>query len=180
MTFDEFIELRKQGKVSAGIDNSTALQLIDSLPRRYQSAHTFWSWVWMLSIPAFICVAIFIKWWAGLLLLIFVTPTISKSVKQSASQFVLEHASENQDFFEKLTKNNLLVFRRIERGTKAEKTEETKQASSTFPCRVLTQEERESSPRWSQMTPEQRAEFDRKQEEKLAKGEKQEENKPQD
>jgi hypothetical protein len=110
MTYEEFIQRRKAGTVSAGIDNSTALKLIDHLPKRYQAAHIFWSWVWILSVPIFICVSIFWKWWAGLLLLIFVTPMIFRATKQSAAQFVLEHAQENKEFFDKLVENNLLVF----------------------------------------------------------------------
>ena len=65
----------------------------------------------MLSIPAFICVAIFYKWWVGLLLLVFITPTIFSSTKKSAAQFVLEHATENEDFFIFLVERDWLVFR---------------------------------------------------------------------
>ena len=112
MTYEEFINLRSQNKISAGIDNSTALRLIDYLPKRHRAAHHFWSWVWMLSIPAFIGVAIVWKWWVGLLLLVFVTPMIFSTVKKSAAQIVLEHASENSDFFNMLAEKNLLVFRK--------------------------------------------------------------------
>lgn len=111
MTHEEFLRLRKAGKIAAGIDNSAAIRLIDRLPRRYQAAHHFWSWVWMLSIPGFIAVAILVKWWLGLLLLVFVTPLISSSVKRSAAQFVLEHATNDAEFFDLLVSNDLLVFR---------------------------------------------------------------------
>jgi hypothetical protein len=111
MTHEEFIALHGDGKVKAGIDQSTAIRLIDRLPKRYQAAHAFWSWVWMLSIPGFIAVAVFFKWWVGLLLLFFVTPTISASVKRSAAQFVLEHAEENEEFFTMLVERDLLTFK---------------------------------------------------------------------
>jgi len=111
MTYEEFIQRRQAGTISAGINNSAALGLIDYPPKRYQAAHAFWSWVWMLSIPGFICVSIFWKWWAGLLLLFFVTPAISSAIKKSAGQFVLEHAQDNREFFEELVRNNLLVFK---------------------------------------------------------------------
>ena len=111
MTHQEFLRLRAAGKISAGIDNSSALRLVKSLPKRYQAAHTFWSWVWMLSIPGFIAVSVFYKWWVGVLLLFVVTPVISTSVKKSAAEFVLEHATDNKDFFDLLVSNNLLVFR---------------------------------------------------------------------
>jgi len=65
----------------------------------------------MLSIPGFIAVSVFYKWWVGVLLLFVVTPVISTSVKKSAAEFVLEHATDNKDFFDLLVSNNLLVFR---------------------------------------------------------------------
>jgi hypothetical protein len=111
MTHEGFILRRQAGTITAGIDNATALQLIDHLPRRYRAALTFWSWVWMLSVPAFVCVSIFGKWWAGLLLLFLVTPMIFRATKKSASQFVLQHAEDNKEFFDKLVENNLLVFK---------------------------------------------------------------------
>jgi len=111
MTYEEFIQRRQAGTIHAGIHTSTALRLIDDLPKRYQAAHLFWSWVWMLSIPGFICVSIFWKWWAGLLLLFLVTPAIFGATKKSAARFVLEHAEESKEFFERLVEENILVFR---------------------------------------------------------------------
>jgi len=45
MNYQEFIKLRKKGKISAGIENSTALKLVEYLPKRYRAAVFFWSWV---------------------------------------------------------------------------------------------------------------------------------------
>ena len=111
MTYEEFVEKNSQNKVSAGIDNTVALILIKQLSKRYRAAHLFWSWIWVLSIPAFICVAIFYKWWVGLLLLAIITPMISRSTKESAAQFVLSHAIENKNFFNLLLERDLLIFR---------------------------------------------------------------------
>lgn len=111
MTHQEFVAMRKAGTIKAGIDQSTALKLTDYLPKQYQAAHIFWSWVWVLSIPGFIAVAIFVKWWIGLLLLFIVTPMIKNGVKQSAAQFALQHAQDNEEFFDMLVSNNVLVFR---------------------------------------------------------------------
>lgn len=108
MTHEDFLSRRRRGTIAAGIDNSIAMRLIDRLPTRYQAAHHFWSWVWMLSIPGFIAVAILVKWWVGVLLLVFVTPMIFSSVKRSAAQFV---AAEDREFYDLLVSNNLLVFR---------------------------------------------------------------------
>ncbi len=112
MTYTDYKTLRFEGRILAGLENSTALRLIEHLPKRYQYAHLFWSWVWMLSIPAFICVSIFYKWWVGLLLLVTVTPIISRATKKSAAEFVLEHAENNEEFFNLLVEKNLLIFKR--------------------------------------------------------------------
>ena len=111
MTWTEYKTLRKAGKLRAGIDQSVALGLVKYLPTNFQAAHAFWSWVWMLSIPGFICVAIFVKWWVGLLFLVFGTPAIFRATKQSAAQFVLQHAEADEQFFNRLTDHNLLDFR---------------------------------------------------------------------
>lgn len=113
MTHEEFIQKRKAGTIAAGIDRSTALKLIDYLPKRYQYAHIFWSWIWGLSIPAFICVSIFYKWWLGLLLLFIVTPLIFHSIKKASADFVFEYAEENKEFFDMLVKNNILIFKDV-------------------------------------------------------------------
>ena len=113
MTYEEFLEGRRTGNVKISISPSLAMKLVDHLPKRYQAAHIFWSWVWMLSIPAFIGVSIFWKWWAGILLLFFLTPAISTAVKKSAAQFVLEHAAEDEEFFTRLVERNLLIVEEI-------------------------------------------------------------------
>jgi hypothetical protein len=112
MTYEEYKHLRQTGQVVAGLDTSAALRLVDYLPKHYQYAHIFWSWVWLLSVPAFICVSIFFKWWVGLLLLFFVTPIIFRATRKSAAEFVLEHAEEDEQFFNELVRQNVLVFKR--------------------------------------------------------------------
>lgn len=111
MSHGEFLKRRQAGTIAAGIDQSDALRLVDHLPKRYQAAHFFWSWIWMLSIPGFICVSVFWKWWAGILMLFFITPMIFKATKQSAAQFVLDYAEESEEFFKQLVANNLLTFK---------------------------------------------------------------------
>jgi hypothetical protein len=111
MTYAEYKTLRSEGKILAGVSNSDALRLIEYLPKRYQYAHLFWSWVWMLSIPGFIAVSIFYKWWIGLLLLFIVTPVISRATKKSAAEFVLEYAECDAEFFNFLVEKNLLILK---------------------------------------------------------------------
>jgi len=111
MTYEEYKLSIQNGEIRVGIDRSDALNVIGYLPMRYQVAHIFWSWVWILSIPGFICVSIFYKWWIGLILLFVVTPLISGATKDSAAQFVLEYAKESQEFYYMLLNKKVLIFR---------------------------------------------------------------------
>lgn len=101
MEHSEFIEAWNQGKLDVDVDRSKALKIANSrmLPKRYRAAHIFWSWMWMLSIPAAIAVMFLYKWWVGLLILILVTPLISKSTKKSAMQFMIDYSLENPEFY---------------------------------------------------------------------------------
>lgn len=102
MEHSEFIEAWRRGKLEVDVDRSKALRLINSkmLPKRYQLAHIFWSWLWMLSIPAGLAVMVFYKWWVGLLMLIVVTPLIFKSTKKSAMQFMIDYSLESAKFYQ--------------------------------------------------------------------------------
>ena len=102
MEHSEFVQSWNQGKLEIDIDRSKALQIAGSkmLPKRYQAAHIFWSWVCILSIPAAFAVMYFYTWWAGLLLLVFLTPALSSSTKKSAMQFMIDHSVENPEFYQ--------------------------------------------------------------------------------
>lgn len=100
------------GRLSVDVDRSLALQVANSdiLPRRYQFAHIFWSWAWILSIPAALAVMYFVKWWVGMLMLFSLTPLLSKSTKTSSMQFMIDHALESPDFYEWAVENKLLII----------------------------------------------------------------------
>ena len=102
MEHSEFVQSWNQGKLEIDVDRSKALQIAGSkmLPKRYQAAHIFWSWVWILSIPAAFAVMYFYTWWAGLLLLVLLTPALSSSTKKSATQFMIDHSVENPEFYQ--------------------------------------------------------------------------------
>lgn len=110
MTHSDFMELRLEGKIRMGIDQSKALWLIELLPLRYQYAHYFWSWVWGLSIPGAFVVWYFFAWYWGLASLLIVTPAIFRATKTSAAQFVMEHAENDPLFFDHLMSKGLLTF----------------------------------------------------------------------
>lgn len=46
-----------------------------------------------------------------MLLLFIVTPMIFRATKKSASQFVLEHAENDAQFFSFLVEKNLMIFK---------------------------------------------------------------------
>lgn len=102
MEHADFINAWNEGKLEIDVDRSKALQIANSkkLPKRYQMAHMFWSWVWILSIPAAFSVMYFYTWWAGLLLLVFLTPVLSSATKKSAMQFMIDHSVENPEFYQ--------------------------------------------------------------------------------
>lgn len=102
MEHSEFVQYWNDRKLEIDVDRSKALQIANSkmLPKQYQAAHIFWSCVWILSIPAAFALMYFYAWWAGLLLLVFLTPALSSSTKKSAMQFMIDHSLENPDFYQ--------------------------------------------------------------------------------
>jgi len=102
MEHSEFVQSWNEGKLEVDVDRSKALQIANSkmMPMRYQAAHMFWSWVWILSIPAAFSVMYFYTWWAGLLLLAILTSALSSSTKKSAMQFMIDHSVENPEFYQ--------------------------------------------------------------------------------
>ena len=113
MEHNEFVQAWSDGKIEIEVSRSKALQVAGSnmLPRRYQAANLFWSWIWILSIPAAFVVMYFFTWWAGLLMLFILTPALSSSVKKSAMEFMIDHAVENPEFYQYAISQGLLHVR---------------------------------------------------------------------
>ena len=105
--------LWKCGKLQIDVDRSKALQIAGSanFPKRYRYALNFWSWVWILSIPAAIAVIYLYTWWVGLLMLFVLTPMLSGATKKSAMQFMIDHALENPEFYEFAIENDVIRVR---------------------------------------------------------------------
>ncbi len=98
LPYSEYLRLKKSGLIIVAADKSTALRLVDYMPKRYQFAHQFWSGVWILSIPFFIVTAFF-TYGLSLLGLITITPLIFGSVKETAAGFVIENAESSEEFY---------------------------------------------------------------------------------
>jgi hypothetical protein len=87
-----------------------AFDLIPLLPRRYRWAMYFLAAVFYLSLPGAVLLSIFFKWWSGIFC-IFLSFLLFKTLRESAEQFVLEHADSDRKFFEALNSEGLLLFR---------------------------------------------------------------------
>lgn len=109
MDFDTFVELRRSGKIVAGINNDTAFRLIDYMKKPERAAILFWSLIAVLVIPVSIGLAIFWQWWV--IFFIILTPIIHKANKRSAAEFILDEIDKDEDLFNLLVANNILNFR---------------------------------------------------------------------
>ena len=105
----EYIAQRRSGRLDVTIPFSLARRLVECIPSGYRSLQLILSWVWLLSIPAFLLVAIFVKWWIGLLLLLFATPVLNRLARRAMVQSVMAYAEADQDFFGTLLKNDAFV-----------------------------------------------------------------------
>ena len=114
MEHSEFVQAWNAGRLEVDVSRAKALQVANSriLPKRYQAAHIFWSWVWILSIPVGLAVMFLYKWWVGLLILLLATPAISSSTKKSSMQFMIEHAVEDHEFYRFAVEQGVIVVRR--------------------------------------------------------------------
>jgi hypothetical protein len=113
MEHSEFVISWNQGRLNIDVDRSKAQQIVSSriLPKRYQVANMFWSWVCLLSIPAAFAVMFFYTWWAGLLLLVLLTPVLFISTKKAAMQFMIDHSVENPEFYQFAVSEGILRIR---------------------------------------------------------------------
>lgn len=78
------------------------------LPRRYWYAHLFWSWIWLVSIPIGIALIVWINTWMGIGVIV-VGLALPSAIKQSAAQFVLWYACENEDFYNAIVLAGILI-----------------------------------------------------------------------
>jgi len=100
MMYDEFVRAYKSGQITVAVNRHLALRAMSSpyVAKRYKAAHLFWTWIWFLSIPAGITIIILVKWWIGLIVLVlgFFLP---RAIKESSTEFVLEQALEDEEFY---------------------------------------------------------------------------------
>ncbi len=114
MNHKEFVEKYKKGELEVMVHRTNSLRAISAgyLPKRYFWAHTFWSWIWFISIPAGI-IFLFIKTWLGILILFFISFLGGQAVRKSAQEFVLEHTLEDENFYKFAVEGGLIIIKEL-------------------------------------------------------------------
>lgn len=115
MTHEEFVKAYNEKRISVKVNRSLAIQLMQTTApaKRYQYAHIFWTWIWVLSIPAAIICFIWVKWWVALIVLA-VGLSLPKAIKEAACQNILEQALEDKEFYNLAIELKALVVSRKE------------------------------------------------------------------
>jgi hypothetical protein len=105
MTHPEFVAAFRARQISVRGNESLALQIMNGnlMPMHYRASHAFWTWVWFLMFPAAIALGIWFRWWAGVLCFLATGP-VKAGFKKSACEFILEHAIENEGFYNIVSK----------------------------------------------------------------------------
>lgn len=113
ISYKEFVEKYQKGEINVAVHKTNSLKAIDAgyLPKRYFWAHTLWSWFWLLSIPVGI-IWLFFDTLSGILILFFISFLGGRAVKKAASQFVLKHALENEDFYNFTIESETLIIKK--------------------------------------------------------------------
>ena len=110
MNYDEFVTLRRKNEIFLGIGRSHAIQLTRLLPPLQSAVNVGFLSIALLSIPGFICVAFFWKWWAGLLMLVLLTPWLFGRYKAFSVYQILSVAECDREFYETLNSLGVLSF----------------------------------------------------------------------
>jgi hypothetical protein len=115
MTHSDFVSAVRAKQISVRADLSLALHVMNSniMPTRYRAAHIFWTWVWFLMFPAALGLGIWYSWWAALLCFMAAGP-VKAGFKQSGAEFVLEHALDNEEFYNAMMKVGMFRIYSVE------------------------------------------------------------------
>lgn len=100
MTYEDFLSLRFTQRAKLKVKPDVVLYLVELVPSSYLKFYFIFSWAWMLSIPAFILLWIFVRWWWGLGGLLVVTSFLRRGVYHSAAVAVATYCEENPEFFD--------------------------------------------------------------------------------
>jgi hypothetical protein len=118
MTHEEFKACCERGAIEVRVDQSLAIQVMNShlLPLRYRASWVFWTWVWLLLLPSSVALAILYRWWLAPIGL-YLAWAVLRGAKQSAFEFVLEHARANATFYDAMNLKGLFHISAVNGGT---------------------------------------------------------------
>lgn len=110
MDHSEFKERYYSRKLDIRVNRSVALGVLkeDILSKKYQRAYLFWTYVWILSIPAIIGVSVWQEFWFGLLLLLFLPRYLYRLTVNSACSYILSYAVESGEFYDLAVENEII------------------------------------------------------------------------
>lgn len=105
MTHAAFAEAFKAKGIQVRANRSLAFHVMNGslMPMRYRAGHIFWSWVWLLMFPGALVLGVWFSWWAAILCFVATSP-LRNGIAHSACEHVLEHALEDANFYELVTK----------------------------------------------------------------------------
>jgi hypothetical protein len=102
MEHDEFKSAWRAGSIQVEVDRAKAMEIANAktlLPPRFQQEYQWWTIAWLMTLPVALVAAVFVKWWAGALVLLFVTPALFRATNKRVKQFTIDFALENGDFY---------------------------------------------------------------------------------
>jgi hypothetical protein len=108
MTHSEFVAAVRAKQITVRANMSLTLQVMNGnyLPMHHRAAYFMWTWIWFLMFPAALALGIWYSWWAALLCFLATGP-VKKGLKQSACESILDHALENEAFYNAMIKVNM-------------------------------------------------------------------------
>jgi len=112
MEHKKFVEKYKNGEIEVSVSKGNSLTLTSRgyLPKQYLWVYNIWSLVWFISIPVGI-ILLFINFGIGILVLFFISFLLHKAITKSVTEFVLEHALKDENFYKFTIQNNTLIIR---------------------------------------------------------------------
>ncbi len=102
MEHEEFVSSLRARRVEVEVDRAKALEIAnakDVFPASYHRQHLWWTAAWLATLPVAAFAGFFVKWWAGVLVLLFVTPALFRATNKRAMRFTIDYAIENSTFY---------------------------------------------------------------------------------
>jgi hypothetical protein len=110
MTHDEFVSGYRAGKLTAHVNRSLAMHVCDRkdlMPGSQRFAHQFWKGIDCLLPIIGLILLFFLPWWIGAIMIVagFISMPI---LQKTAAGFVLDHALEDEAFFNAIQQADVL------------------------------------------------------------------------